>query len=60
MYPDQYQKIKFETGEIAWIRHEDDTYLYLIFCDLSSGSRRKSNLPKYNFLNCVEGERKHV
>lgn len=60
MYPDQYKKIQFETGEIAWIKHENPDFLYLIFADLSCGSRRKIYLLKYKILNeGIHSEARH-
>lgn len=59
MYPDdQYENIKFETGETAWIKWEDDIYLGLIFQDLTAGYRRKSKLPKYEVLTTPENSEK--
>lgn len=47
---DNFDKIQFETGEVAWIRYEFTDTLYLVFIDLSAGLRSKSKLPKYKIL----------
>jgi hypothetical protein len=52
MYPDDnYTKIQFETGEVAWINCITKERLGLIFADLSSGFRLKNKLPKYKILS---------
>ncbi len=52
MFPDdRYPKIKFETGEIAWIRYETENTLGLIFVDLSASYRFKEKLPEYEVLS---------
>ena len=48
---DKYPKIKFETGEIAWIRYEIGNTLGLIFADLSASYRIKEKLPEYVVLS---------
>jgi hypothetical protein len=51
-WPDsEYPKIQFSSGEIAWIKLEDSDRLYLIFQDLTAGSRLKKDLPSYEIIS---------
>jgi hypothetical protein len=47
---DRFPKIQFESGEIAWLRHDDGETLLLIFEDGTSCERMKDRMPGYKII----------
>jgi hypothetical protein len=50
-YPgDTYPKIQFESGEIAWLKHDNGETLLLVFEDGTGCERLKNMMPEYKVI----------
>ena len=48
---DKFPKIRFESGEEAWLRYENEEFLFLTFEDLTQDVRAKSEMPKFKIIS---------